>query len=580
MASPVLLDFLDKISVPQIVTGPKSFYIALRNLLLGRLKLKMEEKIFGDENAAKDPLLNDCYVEPTEVSKKAILKGRWGVGKSAIFFHKNQKLSDELAKNGEEDKLLWYIGEHEIDIYGLRHFRQELLEAREDFKRILEALWETRILCTEALLLYKLRKYYGSFTGKHWDLIAKIGEAKNSTFPIGAQIPDICVLFGLDKMGKDEWYKTILHQDQRIIRKNISNYLQACLKDINKELLQPIIVIEPIDTPYSKIEEQEGIAQILITALMNVYDRTFAPSENQRIQVMISVPWHLYNPESFDFPQRFHPYVGHIKWDSKTLRNFINQRIEWEFKRVKRSVKGDSDAWSMLFENSIANDNFNPRILEDSFFFLLRHTHHRPRDIQRLTRGVVEKYRSSLNQTFDEILTDRRTKIPSSFFRETIIETCPRLMRDEFLLEMRRKYSNIDDSLDLVRGLSIPFSEDDLMSRYRKKSGKKMSPDKLKEIVSQLWESGIIGVEITPNSERNIASMYRILPKEGYRKYVAGGKSIARWYLFDYNYDGNPIELRTRYENCVDDSSAGLVLHPNTFEYLKPRINAKCPLGV
>ena len=370
MASPVLLDFLDKISVPQIVTGPKSFYIALRNLLLGRLKLKMEENIFGDENAAKDHLLNDCYVEPSEVSDRAILKGRWGVGKSAILFHKNQKLSEELAKNGEEDEHLWYIGEHEINIYALRHFRQELLETREDFKRILEALWETRILCTESLLLYKLREFYGSSAGKHWDYIAKIGEANTSNFPIGERIPDICMIFGLDKMGKENWYQTILHPDQRDIRKNILNYLQACLKDIQEEKLQPIIVIEPIDTPHSEIEK-EGLAQILITALMNVYDSTFAPSENQRIPVRISVPWHRYKPQSFDFPQRFYPYVGHIKWNSKTLRNFINRRIEWEFKRVRRGVKGDSDAWSTLFENSITNDNFKPRISEDSFFFLL-----------------------------------------------------------------------------------------------------------------------------------------------------------------------------------------------------------------
>jgi hypothetical protein len=540
--------------------------------------------IFGDENAVKDQLLCDCFVKPMDVSERPILTGRWGVGKSAIFFHENYKLSELLEKSGEKDRLLWYIGENDLDLLALRNLQSKFGTDRERFTRALETMWKTRIIFTEAELLYKLREFYKSPMGVHWDYIAKIAKAQSATLPIWKRIPDVLsMVVGTDN-GRVNAFKDIQDAlEKTFINKALDN-LQACLKDIENPRVQPTIVIEPIDTPKSTLGKEGSLAQSVVTALLNVYSSTFTQSKDQLIPLRIAIPWHRYRPELLDYPQRFYSYVGPIKWDSHSLRNFINRRIEWEFKRVERPKKTyirGFDAWSILFEDYVINEHCKPKIREESFFYLLRHTHYRPRDLQRLVRMAVEKSAFLSRISVDDLLFGKDgIKVRSSAIRESPSEYCPLLMQIEFMPEVKRKFSSAvtNNIINLVSGIKVPFSVDDIKKRYQKNEGSGITPFKLNEIIDQLWTSGIIGIQVIPKSEQIADSFRQILGTPGFREYLAGVKKMYRWYFFEYNLEGKPTEFMRRYEN-EEELDIGLVLHPSTFEHLGPNVSTECPIG-
>ena len=299
----------------------------------------------------------------------------------------------------------------------------------------------------EADLLYKLREFYRFPTGEHWELIAKIAKAKSTTLPIWKRLPDvISIVVGTDK-GRVDAFKDIQDTLEKTFINKALDKLQACLNDIKNFKIQPVIVVEPIDTPKSELGKEGSLAQSVITALLNVYCSTFTPSQDQLIPLRIAIPWHRYRPELLNYPQRFYSYVGPIKWNSSSLRNFINRRIEWEFKRVRRFMPTRTftrsfDAWSILFEDYTINEHCKPKIREDSFLYLLRHTHYRPRDIQRLVRLAVEKFAYLSDISVDDVLLGKDgRKVTGSVIRETPSENCPLLMEMEFMPEVKRKYS-------------------------------------------------------------------------------------------------------------------------------------------
>ena len=71
---------------------------------------------FGDEDAKHDPYLYKCEVPfPSKVKDAPILTGRWGVGKTATFFLRHQKLVQELEKSDKDFRDIWYLDEGGLD---------------------------------------------------------------------------------------------------------------------------------------------------------------------------------------------------------------------------------------------------------------------------------------------------------------------------------------------------------------------------------------------------------------------------------------------------------------------------------
>jgi len=542
----------------------------------------MVSQLFGNEMAEDDELLRDCYVSPTSfsrLSEKPILVGRWGSGKTAMLYHVNQTLSQELAKRNREEETAWHLSEkNTIDeqsgIY-LRNIQNEFGYDKDLVKRILERLWRAEITRGQCLLLSRLWEYYGSpTTGRHWSFIAGIAQSADVTIPIWRQIPKaVPIALGEDHVdipNESQSYLVTLFDDVTL------GYIKACLRDVANREIQPVLAVEPIDTPESKIEEI-GLSDVMITALLNVYRRAFMPSPEQPIKIHIAIPWHRFVIDKLDAPQHLSQFIDRIVWGEDSLREFINRRVEWEFRRTGRSFrKGPRDAWYTLFGDSVLNDHCEGRIYEDSFCYVLRHTHYRPRDLMHFAREVVEGYASSEKKTLDSVLIGRRgEKISASILRETLRRTCPVSINDRLMPEIKRRYPGVEERIKAsLTGIAVPFTLENLAGRIDRAN---INIDLL-ELVDQLWTSGIIGVEITPKSEQILQSLRGILGREGFRQYTSDRRRIYKWYFFEYNWDGKPIELINRYAKS-EDTEAKLVLHPRTFEYLQPTVSRHCPIG-
>lgn len=536
----------------------------------------MDRLLFGDDNAVFDPLLHECFVEPKEVSKKPILIGRWGIGKSAIFFNSNNKLTTTLEKIDESFKNLWYIGENAFDPEMLLDL---WTEDKRSFQKILEKIWKAEILRTLSVLLIILRKNYRSHSGDHWDAIQKITKSRGFIIPIWKRLADVVGVFtGLDK-GRKKALASIEDGIDKLFVDETYKNIQTCLNDIKDDEVQPIIVIEPVDTPSSKLEKVgKELAQPLVNSLLNVFYSSFNPT-NQNIKLKISIPWNRYVPRELDYPQRFPSYVGHIKWNVDSLRRFINKRISWEFKRIKRTLSARLDPFASLFDEFVVNNHCLPKVNENSFLYFVRHTHYRPRDLQRLVRIAVEKQAFETQSSIDDVLLSRGgQKISSSVIRNSIQEFSTDVMPNEFIPEVERKFSNTMDMVDLLYGISVPFDIDNIKKRFEKTQKGEINPFKLNEVVDQLWESGIIGVEIYPKTDQATDSIREILNTNGLRTYTVGKDNKSRWYFFEYNWHGKPAELISRY-NDNTNIDARLVLHPRTFEYLLPSVSRDFPIG-
>jgi len=389
--------------------------------------------LFGNDDAIFDNLLMDCYVDPiTNLINKPILIGKWGIGKSAITLHFIKDLTN-LIDNVYQNKALWYIGEGSIDRARLATLnRKDEL----DFLGALESLWKIEIIRTECLLLSILYDHYKPLTGRHWEEINIIANDERSLGKAWERISEITSIIRGDRLTSSETNQTSL---EKMLSADIMKSIVACLNDIKDKPIQPIIMIEPIDTPKSGLED-EGVAQKVVSSLLNVYYKNFLKFQEPTFWIRICIPWHRWKPSHSDLPQKLTSYTNCIKWNNRKLKDFINNRIKWEFNYVGRKTKNE-DYWSQLFGNVINNDSFEKSVDEDSFSYVLRHTHHRPRDLQRMARQIVENQAAYSGSTADDVLYGRDgSRINQQIIKDSVKEVCDVKMRNEFFVEMERKY--------------------------------------------------------------------------------------------------------------------------------------------
>lgn len=536
--------------------------------------------LFGNDDAIYDKLLRVCYVDPLTNLYRPILIGRWGIGKSAITLHLIQN-SIDFFDNALSQKGLWYIGEGSID-----RAKLATLDRKDELELMggLESLWKAEITRIECLMLSILYDHYKPLSGKHWETINAVANDERSLGKAWERVPEITSIIRGDKSASTVVDRATL---EKIFSEEILNSIVDCLNDINGKPIQPIIMIEPIDTPKSGLED-DGIAQKVVSSLLNVYYKKLLKFQEPIFWIRICIPWHRWKPSHSDLPQKMSSYATFIKWSNRKLREFIDSRIKWEFDYVGRKGKGE-DYWSQLFGSVITNDAFEKPVDEDCFSYILRHTHHRPRDLQRMARKIVENQADQSRVQPDDILYEKE-KITQQVIKESVKEVCSIKMENEFFVEMERRYKRIDIPyiIDLVSGLSIPFGLDDIVNRHKiLMQEQNIKPGQLYYTLRQLWESGIIGIEITPPPEATSVIMRHlrnILPSEGYIKHTwKSGKVIERWFFFEYNWTESqpPFALIKRFGNAKGkDGEAQFVLHPATFEKLMPSYRSEYPLGV
>lgn len=532
----------------------------------------MTDLIFGNENAEKDPLLRDCYVNHGPKNKQ-IITGRWGTGKTAHILATHKLLSETLGIINERQRRLWYLEESELNTDQIIDAFYEL-EPRK-FQRRLKSIWIGEIYRRMAILLTTLRPIYSKTNGSNWDLVVSYSEEKAYKKTLWQQIPNALKVLKLIDGEQGNAIEGIQSSISALFSEEIKEAVQLCLVDIKEHNIQPVIAIEPIDTPFSALEGEESLAQQVISALLNVFQSDFQYTDDQLIRLIISVPWHRYTTENINLPQKLAQYDTYISWDKTRLRNFINERIKWEFKRTGRSfsTKGRQDAWDALFKSELYNKYCTPYLYESTFEYVLRHTNYRPRELQRITRNAVEICARKINKSQEYVLKGQGgVKVDGSHIREAVSNYSRRATND-LIDESKRRFHHVNDITETLKGISIPFLESTLEERLPKEID-------LSTALSTLWDSGILGVEAYCCSPSHTREVIELMPSKNYKFHRnVANEELHRWYFFEYNWDGEIVELLNRYRSS-DKVNLQLILHPRMFETFGVHVSNKWPIGI
>ncbi len=437
--------------------------------------------------------------------------------------------------------------------------------------------------CPVSNQLSILRDYYGNPTGEHWDVVFSAQPKDSILKSLWRSIPDaIAALRGRVREGSDP-AATVQNRIEAFFTDKLYSAVQDCLLDIEHHDLQPLAVIEPIDSPQSPLEGSSGLARSLITALLNVYRNSFEPSVDQRLVVKMSIPWHRYDVDELEYPQKLHQYTGRVFWRVRDLRQFINRRIEWEFARVKRpfSPKAGRDAWSVLMGQTITNKHCTERLKEDTFLYVLRHTHRRARDVLRVSRMAVEYAATRLSSPhgLDDILRSHGPPIiENSALRAAVKEYC-RSTIDIRIAEAGRRFPGLRACVEQLFGLAVPFSTSDLDKRLKSMRDAYCGTANVSEALLRLWNAGLIGLEIYATDASKVESLQQRLGS-GLRTYGADHQiKYRRWYVFEYNTRRENFTSTMQGYTNEDGIVVNLILHPMTFEYLTPVVARDCPKG-
>ncbi|MEM8649697.1 MAG: hypothetical protein AAGF54_04140 [Pseudomonadota bacterium] len=539
----------------------------------------MSRIIFGDENAKNDPFLGDCVVQlPAGVNDMPVLEGRWGVGKTATFFIRHRALMDQLSKISPEFRHIWYLDEGGLDTDTLYYLSQHYASNHGILKRALIKLWRAEIVRVHARQLNVLHGYYGRPRGVHWDTVRAQGISSKYLTPVWSGLSKLIPATGTN-IGSaiTNAISTVTDQfDQQIERA-----VQACLKDIEEDPIQPVVVIEPIETPSSALEETDiPLSRMVMVSLLDLFilQLSYSPFNDQRMRVQISVPWHRDVVDHLSQPQKRAEFFGDFTWTKEMLRDFINRRIEKEFEIAKRHFRPrrGEDAWSTLFTDKVRN--LWCGIDEDSFDYFVRHTHHRTRDLLRLTRSAVMAQVDILKEQgvneasdFHVFRSSYHSKISPTAIRKGV-EDGLKFSAVDRLTEAKRRFPKIGAVIDQLYGLSNPIELESLKSRI---SGPKSDAD---EVLLELWEGGIIGVQIFPG-ESNLEILEKNLGLEAIVPYILPNKKRRKkYFLFEYNSNRSLAQVTTMFSN--HGSKLKAVIHPVFTEYFGCAASREYPIGI
>lgn len=409
--------------------------------------------IFGNENAEKDPLVLDCYVNNIGIDGQ-IITGRWGVGKTAYLFHRNSHLAAVLEAIDKKLKRIWYLDESQLDSDQVSKAYIEL-DTR-TFKRYLKNIWKAEIYRRACILLSSMKPYFGEhIRGSHWNEIAAVAKTETAVRTIWRQIPAALTLLKLlDSSNKTE-LEGVQAEIEKLFSDRLAEDVQKCLEDIPEDKIAPVIAIEPIETPFSNLEKT-SLAQDVISELVNVFQESFQPSDDQLLEVIVSIPWHRFSHnKEINLPQKVRQYVEEIHWNKERLKVFIERRIAWEFDRVGRApVARGKTYWDQLFEPLVHNDYPRPEAFDErSFDYAIRHTTLRPRELQRIARLAVEVCAAKTGRGIDDILKGHGgIRVNGNHLREAIGKFVEGTSRDREN-EAIRRFGHLEEVLPQLKGV-------------------------------------------------------------------------------------------------------------------------------
>ena len=541
--------------------------------------------LFGAANALDDDLLDSCYLAPLGVTKdQTIIVGKWGVGKTASLLQRNKNLTEFLYKNHSPRIPAWYLEETGINPFELAQLAEKCGGNESLLRRALERLWKAETLRVMSFLLAQLWESVDEPKGKYWFRVRAVGKSEKILSPIWDVVQNISgLLFGSERAEAfDETGQALA----MLFEKELYHDIQQCLLDFKGAPVYPVVGIEPIDSPESELEKNPQMAELMIRSLMNAYRNNFVPSKRQRILVLLSLPWHRYKPRFLDQPQHTSHLVGRFRWSAGSLRRFMNLRIESEFSRSHRrfTPKGNMDAWSALFGTRILNTYCVGKVTEDTFSYFVRHTHYRPRDLQRLAREAVRHQMVHSESDAQDVLMGRGgTTISPKNIRAAVRKEAENAA-EERITEAQRLYPEVRDALEAVRGMQVPCTTDDLLGRFISSGVLDGGGSEFMELNQKLWDCGFIGIELMPKSHETTKFVEATFGNKSIARFEKYNREQHRYFLFEHTAD-RPIteildQLRSPNQNGFDKNDIQVVFHPMMFEKFGLHPTNEYPIGI
>lgn len=531
----------------------------------------------GNENAEKDKLLLQCCVESMACpDDKQIITGKWGSGKTGCLLVANRDYNEKLKSISKKLNKIWFIdGEKDLDLPILtKKFNN--IKFKNERIRYIQAIWKAEIIRKAVIQLAYLETTYprAITKGIHWKFIQRI--PKDNTFmrSLWKQIPDI---FKLITPSNNTSIENLQGSISDLFTSSSYDALQACLYDLKNEAFKPIVAIEIIDSPNSEFESKNpSLAKEMVVALLNMFCSYFQIDEDQLLRVNIVVPWHRYDSSCLNNPQKIRQYEINLSWTKSELREFINKRLKIEFIETGRQLDDRKDAWQTLFNDKIKNPH--SKIYEDTFDYILRHTHYYPRQVQRITRKILEMASKGSKISKHGFLAGLKDKkIRDKYILE--VTNSPNLkISNDSLIEAERKYPELKNIYPSLMNIQVPISYKPFCKIL---DNSKIS---IEDQFTILWKSGIIGIELTDHKKHKGEFRSINLPvhlrKVIRKKVVENDKEneITRWFVFEHRYSTPVNEFINAYYK-KEYVELKFILHPSMYGRFGANVTNKYPIG-
>tara|TARA_R100001015_G_C4609564_1_gene164844 strand:- start:124 stop:1488 length:1365 start_codon:yes stop_codon:yes gene_type:complete len=443
-----------------------------------------------------------------------------------------------------------------------------------------------RIFCKILDMLYL---YYRSPEGKHWKSVRRIAASEICHDTLWINISSISKLFL--NGAKGEAVDSMIDGFQDLINRKTKENILRCLMDIEGmegDLVVPSVSIEPIETPTSTLETDASLSQLMISALLNVFETEYAPDETRvYMQVSIGIPWHRFEATKLNLPQKIIENRASIEWSKEKLQKFIAERIKWEFRRVRRHVseKDSVSIWYSLFDKYVRNDHCDGEVNESSFEYILRHTHWRARDLLHFCRQCVLSEAERQGVDPDNVISGHRgLRVTGRTISDTLKSQGAEVSKIRNT-EIQRRFGGHGDIMQALRGINVPFSTDDFFGRFRRyrNNAQYGALSEGNRVLKILWEAGVVGLQVvalTEEAYRNLETKY---PVSHCKRLTGDTKTykIGAAYFYSYNSDVDFTEMIDRYDADMDlRTEANLIVHPLFFEALDCHVSTDHPLGV
>lgn len=409
----------------------------------------------------------------------------------------------------------------------------------------------------------------------HWKFVKGVFSGGKLSDPLWMNVRPLLRLL----VSNDQKYEAateLTGKVEDLMAKQAFTFVQRCLQHLANRTPKIAVAVEPIDTPDSPLEKADTqIAQDVIAALINVFLRSFQPSENQLLNVYIAVPWHRYTTEGLINPQKRREYEAQLKWTNDELGKFMASRIQYEFRSVGRQVKSPAAVWAELFVPTMWNTYCQTKFEESTFTYILRHTHHRPRDVQHICREAVFMCAKRAGLEANDVLRGKSgIRVDGAHIREAVQSYCTDALED-FQEEAKRRFPDMPRLESSVRGISVPFTTEHLKKRAEDAG----ITTEIRDVIMKLWETGYLGVEVRCLDNKKVDQLKALFPVETFICHKTDRTEFNRWYFFVYNWKGEPFELLAKAES-QPHLEAKCVLHARTFDKIAGYVTQEWPVGI